>query len=100
MSLEFAEKREDFFYFLENARYRDSIGISWERLDKLWAKFRLRLVKFYADLGKFWQLFWANFLLIWASLGKCLGKFALIQAGLGNFALAQILEGILIKLHG
>ena len=34
---------------------------------------------------------------IWASLSNSLGKFALIQTGLGNITLAQIFKGTLIS---
>ena len=34
-----------------------------------------------------------------ASLGNCWGKFALIQNGLGSFALAQTFEGALVSVY-
>ena len=46
-------------------------------------------------LGKFIEDICANILQIWANLGNFFGKFAHIQTGLDNFALAQIFEGTL-----
>ena len=63
---------------------------NWTNLYKACVKFCLHLGKVFVILGKFIEDL--NLSIFFAVLGK----FALIQTSLGNFALAQILEGTLI----